>query len=114
MNRFKLILIVVFVALISILNAHPASDVEMTFDKETSILTVNYIHKVSDAEKHFIFETTVYLNKEEIITQAIQMQDTLEGGQLVYKIIDAKPGDKILVKTNCNKSGKKSGELVIE
>ena len=70
--------------------------------------------KVDDAEKHFIFEVIVYLNKEEIVTQLIEKQETSEGGSLVYKLVDVKIGDKIKVKTNCNKTGKKSAELVIE
>jgi len=75
---------------------------------------VEFIHKVDDAEKHFIFEVIVYLNKEEIVTQLIEKQETSEGGSLVYKLVDVNIGDKIKVKTNCNKTGKKSAELVIE
>ena len=38
----------------------------------------------------------------------------MENGNLIYKIIDAKLGDKIKVRTNCNKTGKKSATLEIE
>lgn len=114
MIKFRIILMMAILISIALLNAHPASIVDLSFDQETSILTVEFEHKVADAEKHFIFEVEVSLNKEEIITQAIEKQDDLNGGSLVYKIVDAKVGDKIKVKTNCNKTGKKSAELVIE
>ena len=110
----KYLLLVVLLIGSSLLVAHPASNVNLEFDQETSILTVNFEHKVKDAEKHFIFEIIVYLNKEVIIEQKIERQDSMENGNLVYKIIDAKSGDKIKVRTNCNKTGKKSATLEIE
>lgn len=114
MKSMKVVILALFLCIGFILTAHPASGVELNFDKETSLLTVDFMHKVSDAGDHFIFEVKVYLNKDEIITQKIEQQETNEGGNLVFKIIDAKPGDKIKVRTNCNKSGKKSAELEIE
>jgi len=110
----KYLLLAVLLIGNSLLVAHPASNVDLEFDQETSVLTVNFDHKVKDAEKHFIFEIIVYLNKEVIIEQQIQKQGNLESGILVYKIIDVKPGDKIKVRTNCNKTGKKSATLDIE
>jgi desulfoferrodoxin (superoxide reductase-like protein) len=108
--------LLLFVLLIgsSLLLAHPASNVELEFNAETSILTVNFDHKVKDAAKHFIFEIKVYLNKEEIIEQKIEQQDDAEKGTVLYKIIDAKAGDKIKVRTICNKTGKKSASITIE
>ena len=114
MKSIKILILAGFLCVGFILTAHPASQVDLSFDKETSLLTVDFMHKVSDADDHYIFEVIVYLNKEEIITQMVEKQDTNEGGSLVYKIIDAKVGDTLRVKTNCNKSGKKSGELEIE
>ena len=110
----KYFLLVVLLIGSSLLVAHPASNVTLEFNQETSILTVNFDHKVKDLEKHFIFEIIVYVNKEVIIEQQIQKQDNLETGSLIYKIVDIKLGDKIKVRTNCNKTGKKSATLEIE
>ncbi|MDA3812632.1 MAG: hypothetical protein PF570_00095 [Candidatus Cloacimonetes bacterium] len=110
----KYVLLVICLIGSSLLLAHPASEVNLEFDQETSILTVNFDHKVKDAEKHFIFEVIVYLNKEDIIEQKLAKQDNIENGSLVYKIIDAKSGDTIKVRTNCNKTGKKSVTITIE
>jgi hypothetical protein len=111
MRNLLLLIILCFAAG---LIAHPASNVTLTFDSETKILDVNFDHKVSDAEKHFIFEIKVYLNKDVIIEQELFSQDGTESGSLVYKINDAKIGDKIKVTTNCNKTGKKSDEITVE
>ena len=113
-ETMKYVLLVICLIGSSLLMAHPASEVNLEFDKETSILTVYFTHEVKDVEKHFIFEVKVYLNKEEIIEQKIEKQDNLETGKLVYKIIDAKSGDKIKVRTNCNKTGKKSATIEID
>ncbi len=113
-ETMKYVLLVICLIGSSLLMAHPASEVNLEFDKETSMLTVNFTHEVKDAAKHFIFEVKVYLNKEEIIEQKIEKQDNVETGKLVYKIIDARSGDKIKVRTNCNKTGKKSATLEIE
>ncbi|MCF7912092.1 MAG: hypothetical protein K9M99_06170 [Candidatus Cloacimonetes bacterium] len=110
----KYLLIIVLLAGSALLLAHPASKMDLSFDKETSVLTVNFEHQVKDVEKHFIFEILVYLNGDQIIEQKLEKQDNLETGEVFYKIVDAKPGDKIKVRTNCNKTGKKSAELVIE
>ncbi|MCF7918497.1 MAG: hypothetical protein K9N06_01105 [Candidatus Cloacimonetes bacterium] len=110
----KYLLILVLLAGSSLLLAHPASEVTLAFDQETSILTVNFAHNVNDVDKHFIFEILVYLNGEQIIEQLLQKQDNTETGTVIYKIVEAKKGDKIKVRTNCNKTGKKAAEIVIE
>jgi len=110
----KYLLVLVILVGTALLLAHPASKVDLSFDKETSVLTVNFDHKVKDIDKHFIFEILVYLNGEKIIEQILEKQDNLETGEVFYKIIDSKPGDEIKVSIKCNKFGKKSAKLIIE
>lgn len=110
----KYILLFVLLVGSSLLMAHPASNVELEFDQEASILTVNFDHKVKNAEKHFITEIIVSLNEEVIIEQKLEHQDNFESGNLIYKIIDAKPGDNIKVKTKCSKIGNKTATIILE
>lgn len=98
----------------SILNAHPASDVKAVFETETSLLRIDYTHKVSDGSSHFIFDVEVSLNGKKAVKQELWKQETNNGGSLIYKIIDAKPGDKITVFTECNKGGKKSQTVEVK
>jgi hypothetical protein len=94
--------------------AHPASNVTGKFDVENSVLTVDFEHGVKDKAQHFISIVSVELNGKEVVTQRLASQDDLAKGSLIYKISDAKPGDKIVVKTRCNKSGNKNLELTVQ
>lgn len=109
-NHFFIIIALVFVG---VALAHAASDVELTFDKETSTLTVLAKHSVKNAADHYIDEITVELNGKKIITQIFKKQTSDNGQEVIYIIIDAKDGDTIEVTTNCNKFGKKKAKLVV-
>ena len=111
MRKIYLILIVMFA--LSMLWAHPASDLEIQFDLETATLTVNYQHQVRDASSHYIEELKVSLNGEEIISQKLGQQADTDGGKLLYIIVDAKADDEIEVISKCNKFGNKKATLKI-
>ena len=100
--------------LLSPASAHPASKVELSFDTGTQLLSVDFNHKVKDAQEHFIYQVQVEINKVTIIEQSLKSQDDTSRGSLIYRIIDAKPGDEIKVITRCNKSGNKAAKLTIE
>jgi len=111
----KIIAMFIWVALlVSPAGAHPASKVQLSFDTETQLLTVDFTHKVKDLQAHFIYQVQVELNKVTIIEQSLKSQDDSSQGSLVYRIIDAKPGDQIKVITRCNKSGNRAAKLIIE
>ena len=94
--------------------SHAPSRLEMNYDKESRILSLNFKHKVRNPERHFVYRVRVRLNKKDVIEQNLDRQDTENGGSLVYKINGAKSGDLIEVRLNCNEGGGKSGKLSIE
>ncbi|PKN79420.1 MAG: hypothetical protein CVU48_05375 [Candidatus Cloacimonetes bacterium HGW-Cloacimonetes-1] len=108
MKLNKLFAILIMLSTIAVIFAHPASDVKPTFDLSKGSLVITYDHKVKDGGEHFIFDVKILLNKKEIINQKMGKQDSIAGGTVYYKIVDAKVGDKITVVTDCNKGGKKS------
>ncbi len=110
----KLLIIGVLFIMMSSLFAHSAKDVTATYDKETKLLKVDYVHKVSDEAKHYIVKVIVEVNKKEIITQLLSKQESADGGELIYRIPDLKIGDEVRVITECNKTGKKSTKVTIE
>ena len=114
MKKSVLALIVLFLAVIVALPAHPAASVTASFDKEKSLLSVNFRHQVKDNKDHFITDIVIERNKKEVLWQKLSYQDTLEGGTLVYKINDLKPKDKLNITTTCNKIGKKNYILEIK
>lgn len=110
----KFILIITALSFLSVLSAHPAVDVTLKFLPLNNNLVVVYQHPVKDNKDHYISDVRIELNGKEIISQKLTLQDTQTTGELTYKIPEAKSGDKIIVKTKCNKLGIKNGELVIE
>jgi hypothetical protein len=93
--------------------AHAASSVSASYDAKTSLLTVNFSHKVSNAADHFINSITVQTNGKEAVKQTLTRQESAEGGSLSYKLIGLAKGDKITVTSVCNKTGNKSATITI-
>jgi desulfoferrodoxin (superoxide reductase-like protein) len=93
--------------------AHPPKTVDLEYDPDSSVLTVNITHNVKDATKHFIYKVVVELNGDKIIEQTFKRQVDNDMQKAIYEIIDASQGDKIAVTAYCNISGKKMVELVV-
>lgn len=110
----KLITLIITAALFASVYAHSASEVKADFNEGTKILNVKYAHSVKDPASHFISTVTVDLNGKEIISQKLMKQDENKNGSVLYKIPEAKAGDKIVVKTKCNKGGSKNFEMTLE
>ena len=91
--------------------AHPPSDIKITYNPKTKILTAVIMHNVSDVKKHFIYKVITGLNGKEIINHAISKQDNKTDQTVSYLIPDAKPGDALSVEAYCNLSGKLSKEI---
>lgn len=97
----------------SMLSAHPASEIVIKYEADTSALSIDFLHKVRDHKSHFIDEVMISLNGEQIITQKLFTQDDEQGGSLFFKVAALKNGDVVSVQTNCNKIGKKTAEKAI-
>ncbi|MHB8155085.1 MAG: hypothetical protein ACYDFR_03420 [Candidatus Omnitrophota bacterium] len=91
--------------------AHPPSDIKITFDPKTKMLTAVIIHDVSNPSKHYIKKVDVALNGEEIIQQSISRQDNFDSQTVSYLIPDAKVGDVFSVEGYCSISGKLEKQL---
>ncbi len=99
--------------LAGVTSAHPPSGIDLKFDVGSSLLSVRIEHQVKDMTTHFVGKAVVMLNGEEIITQKMSRQmNNVEQG-LIYKIIDAKPGDEIAVSATCSISGKKKASIKV-
>ena len=108
------ILIVVQAVLIALpLLAHPPKEMALEFNADSSLLTVEVIHSVKDAAKHYINKVVVELNGKKVVEQTFKRQVDDELQHVTYKLIDATEGDKITVTGYCNISGKKNAELVV-
>jgi desulfoferrodoxin (superoxide reductase-like protein) len=95
------------------LTAHPPKSVDLDYDGETGLLSVEIGHSVNAASKHYVNKVVVELNGKKHVEQYFNKQIDGEMQQAIYKIIDAAEGDMITVTAYCNISGRRKGELEV-
>jgi len=93
--------------------AHPPSDIMITFDSKTKMLTAMIMHDVKNPLEHYIIKVDVGLNGKEILSQAISQQDNNISQTVSYLIPDAKSGDTLSVEAYCSISGKLEKEITV-
>jgi hypothetical protein len=106
--------LITFLLWSSIIWAHPAKSIELTYDKTTKILTANVVHEVKDNFKHYIKTVEIKLTKSNGLIHNLVMQDNMTGGVYEYKLNDVKVGDTVTLTTSCNFIGKKSASITIK
>ncbi|MEO0093768.1 MAG: hypothetical protein ABIK67_05895 [candidate division WOR-3 bacterium] len=114
MKRLSLVYLL-FLILLSLPQAiaHPADAVEINFDS-TYTLTINIHHPVKKfPSDHYINQVTVKLNDKEIIKQVFKSQTDKDWQNIFYKVIDAKPNDKITLTAFCSLFGKTTEMFII-
>jgi len=109
----NLALTVLILAFNGALMAHPPSEINLKFDPVKRVLEVTVMHDVKDSTKHFIEEITVKINGEDAVKQTLHQQTDNREQKASYVLIDAKPGDEISVKAECNMFGDKKQTLQI-
>jgi hypothetical protein len=109
----KLTAVIIGIALTASLYSHPATEITAKFNAPTKSLILTYLHAVKDNADHYISEVKIELNGKLIITQSLSKQENNISGDLMFKIPEAKEGDKITIKTKCNKIGTKDYTLTV-
>jgi len=112
MKRMTIFFILcIFVSVCSIAYAHPPSDIIITFDKNTKVVSAVIKHAVSNPVNHFVKKVDISLNGKEIIEHNINRQENNQTEGVSYRIPDAKEGDIIGVEAYCSISGKLKKEI---
>ncbi|MCX5657345.1 MAG: hypothetical protein NTZ48_03860 [Candidatus Omnitrophica bacterium] len=104
----------IFLAVVSITYAHPPSDIKITFNPDTKMLTAIIMHNTSNPDKHCINKVDVGLDGKQIIEHFISREDNNESQTVVYLIPDAKDNDVISVGGPCSISGELQKEITIK
>jgi hypothetical protein len=104
----KKIALTLTVAMVVFLSATPPSRIEAAFDSTGQILSVRVDHATRNVNNHYIKLITVKLNGRLIISQSLASQADAVYQDAVYKIIDARSGDKIEIEATCSMFGSKS------
>jgi len=107
-------LMTLFIFFTAVVNAHPAEDLILKYDRETGLLSIRVLHESKNFDKHYIEKVWVSVNKKKVVIQEFTSQDDLYGLTLQYKIFNLKKGDIIKVDTRCNIFGEKSKTLAVE
>lgn len=94
--------------------AHPPSDIKLSLDPASHLLTVTAMHQTMDATKHYVGEIDVWLNDNLIVMQKFSGQTDTATQVASYVINAAKTGDTIRVNAVCNIHGSKTVESKVE
>jgi len=115
MRRIGLLAVfLIFFAVASTAYAHPPSDIKITFDPNTKVVTAVIMHNVSNPGSHYIKKVDLGLNGKEIIEHLISRQDNNDNQTVSYLIPDVKDGDTLSVEGYCSISGKLTREIVVK
>lgn len=114
MKTQKLVLLLAIALLPMAVFAHAPKKVNLKYDKEKGILSVDAIHPVKDVNDHYVITLAVTVNGEDIETLEYTSQTSPESQDKEIKLPDLKSGDVVTVKATCNKFGSKTGKLEIK
>jgi len=104
----------IFLLMVSVVYAHPPSDIMITFDPQTKMLQAMVMHNTSNPLSHYIKKVDIGLNGEEIIELTFSKQENNQSQSVSYSIPNAKEGDVVSVEGYCSISGKLTKEIVIK
>lgn len=115
-TRFVGLLMLLFI-LFSILfafssSAHPASDMELSYNYNNQKLEVLITHNVGDPEDHYIDNVTIRKNGSIFKIYEYTNQTTDSSFTYTYSV-NASVGDVIEVYTHCNKGGDLTKQLAV-
>lgn len=94
-------------------SAHPASDMNVSYDLENQTLDVSITHYVSDSQSHFIENITIRKNDKIIDIKLYSSQPTNSSFVYTYDV-NASKGDKIEVFSDCNLGGSLTEQITID
>ena len=113
MKKTALILALLSFVFSSVAYAHPPSDIKITFDPATKMVTAVIMHNVANPLNHYIKKVDVGLNGKEIAELKILRQDNNQDQTVTYLIPGVKNGDIVSVEGYCNISGKLKKEITV-
>ncbi len=114
MKNFKLVFLIVFLAIPLFLFAHSPSEISLQYEKEKETLEVKVNHSVRNADRHYIENIIITINDNEYEVLEYDSQTSENSHDVKTKIPDLSPGDIIKVKAECSRIGSDTKELTIE
>ncbi len=110
----KKILLAIFLLLLlgsPLAIAQPPSDIELSFNQESKVLSIKVLHVSQRNRDHYIRRIWVYLNDQEVVKDGFAAQ---EPWGIAHDVkVEAKSGDVIRVVAKCSKAGETTQTLQI-
>ena len=106
--------VLVLSALLSIpVQAHPPSEVRLSYDQENQTLNVAVLHKVSSPSSHYVARVDIFKNDEKILSSDYRSQPSASDPFTYSYAVNATSGDVLKATAFCSIAGSKSGELTV-
>jgi hypothetical protein len=114
MNRYTLLIlgILTVMMVVSVVSAHPPSDLNLTYDKSSGNLSATFTHQVADPTTHFVKNVKVTVDGKEVLNENYTSQPTADVFTYVYPI-NASPNSVIDVIGHCNILGSKENSITV-
>jgi hypothetical protein len=101
-------------ALLSIpVQAHPPSEVRLSYDQENQTLNVAVLHKVSSPSGHYVVQVDIFKNDEKILSNEYTSQPSASDPFTYTYAVNATSGDVLKATAICSIAGSRSGELKV-
>lgn len=93
-------------------SAHPARDLNLTYNQTSGNLTAIFTHEVADPTTHFIEFVTIILDNEETLVEEYTSQPTVEIFTYEYPL-NATPQTEIELVAECAWGGTLRKSLIV-
>ncbi len=101
-------------AMLSIpVQAHPPSEVMLSYDQDNQTLNVAVLHKVSSPSGHYVVQVDIFKNGEKILSSDYRSQPSTSDPFTYSYAVNATSGDVLKATAFCSIAGSRSGELTV-
>ncbi|MFC1510104.1 hypothetical protein ACFL49_00385 [Candidatus Omnitrophota bacterium] len=109
---------IVIISCVFMLNAsmafsRPPSSIELHYDQENSLLSIDVKHISRKVHKHYIRRVLLFKN-DELVETFVFVKQQKPTGFLLEVSIDLLAGEEIRVKMICSKAGRKEQILIVD
>lgn len=114
MNYYRLFLLsaVILTIMAASASAHPARDLNLTYNQTSGNLSATVTHEVADPTTHFIEVVTIFLDGEETLVEEYTSQPTAEIFTYEYPL-NATPKTEIELVAECGQGGTVRKSLIV-
>lgn len=114
MNKIRILAsltLIIFLSFSAYVSAHPPSDIMISFDPKTKVLTAVVMHYTSNPSRHYIKKIDIGINGKKVFEEKFLRQDNNENRTIEVKLGNFRNGDIVSVEAYCSISGKLKREI---